>query len=266
MKARTRIQKPLIGFGWAGYTAMAVLLALVVPVAVGVDLRYELLKLIRAAFGDEAMMWFVTRLPFLLFAISGPTISVTTGVAVLVAARIAPYRISLVKQAFVFMLCIAWALITVAYFRAPWLERVGSYFFETSQFTWYLTGYNILSITGTVVVSALVVWIARSWIVAIGFILAVSAQFIEASWTIKAMMGTFPEPMILFTLFERGVYTVFSLAFDIFTVGPLLLWAIRERRKSFPSHACQRCGYDLAGIATTSVCPECGQKQAAATT
>lgn len=266
MKPRARIQKPLLGFGWAGYTASAILLAVIVPIVVGVDLRYELLKLIRAAFGDEAMMWFVTRLPFLLFAIAGPTISVTTGVAVLIAARIAPYRISLVMQAFVFTLCVAWVLITVAYFRTPWFERVGSYFFETTQFTLYLSGYNILSIIGTVVASVLIVWITRSWIVAIGFLLAVSAQFIEATWSLKSMMGTLPEPMMLFTLFERGAYSVFSLAFDIFTFGPLILWAVGERRKSFPSHACQSCGYDLDGIATTAVCPECGQKQAAATT
>jgi len=266
MKERTRIQKPLLGFGWAGYAASVVLLALIVPIAVGVDLRYELLKLIRAAFGDQAMMWFVTRLPFALFTISDPTISVTTGVAVLIAARITPYRISLVNQAFVLLLCFAWVFISVAYFRTPWVERVGSYFFETPQFNLYLSGYNILSIIGTVVASALIVWITRSWIVAIGFLLAASAQFVEATWSLKSMAGTLPERMILFTLFEGGAYSVFSLAFDMFIFGPLILWAVRERRKSFPPHACQSCGYSLVGIPFESPCPECGQKPAVATT
>lgn len=262
MKPRPRIHKPLLGFGWAGYLASAVLLALIIPVAAGVDLRYELLKLIQFTLGDEAMMFFVSRLAFAEFAITDPTISVITGTTVLIAARVAPYRSNPAYQLFVFLLCIAWAFITVAYFRTKPIAWLGDSILGASQVGLNFSGYHILSIIGTIFAGLLLVWISRSWMVAIGYLLALSAQFVSASWSISTLMGTLPEPLILFKLFGRGDYSVFSLAFDIFTIGPLLLWAILERRKPAPDRACPGCAYDLAGIPEGAPCPECGKKPA----
>lgn len=262
MKHRPRIHKPILGFGWAGYTASAVLLALIIPLAAGVDLRYELLKLIQLSLGDEAMMFFVSRLAFAEFAISDPTISVITGTTVLVAARVAPYRINPAYPVLVFLLCVAWAFVTVAYFRAKPIVWLGDSILGASQIGLNFSGYLILSIIGTIFAGLLLVWISRSWIVAIGFLLALCAQYVCASWLMGTTMGNLPEPLILFKLFGRGDYSVFSLAFDIFTIGPLLLWAILERRKPAPVRACQGCAYDLAGIPEGAPCPECGRKPA----
>ena len=116
MKPRKREQSPLIGFGLAGYIAAAVLIAIIVSMAMGVDLQYQLLRLITATFGVDVMIDFVVKLFGPWFAIFGPTISVLTGVFGLLAFQISPYRLRLVNQLAWFSLCVVfpfvWSRIT----------------------------------------------------------------------------------------------------------------------------------------------------------
>ena len=266
MKYRPRIYKPLIGLSWAGYAASAVLLALIIPVAAGVDLRYELLKLVQLVLGDDVMTRFVVTLPFATFAISSPTISVITGVGVLVACRVAPYRIGILVQLFAFVYCMVWALVVVSYHASAPVLKAGTEIFGAPTRGYNMAGHYLLESIGILLLALILVWISRSWIVVVGIVLAFTAQLITAYWSTSVQFGVLPESVILFKFFDIGAYSWFGLAFDVFTIGPLILWAIRERRKPFPPHTCQSCGYDLEGIAATTACPECGQKPAAATT
>lgn len=262
MKPRPRIRKPLLGFGWAGYTASAVLLALIVPVAAGVDLRYELLKLIQFTLGDEAMMFFVTRLPFPLFAIGFPTISVVTGIGVLVARRVAPYRINVLTQLFSFALCVVWAIVAVSYHASRPVVDLGTQIFGAPGRGYNMAGHHLLESSGSIAFALLIIWISRSWIVVVGLVLAFTAQLVTAYWSSNVQFGVLPEYVVAFRFFDHGAYMWFGLAFDIFTIGPLLLWAILERRKPVPASACPGCAYDLAGLAPEAPCPECGRKPA----
>lgn len=266
MKQRTRIQKPLLGFGWAGYAASVILIAMIVAIAMGVDLRYELLKLVQTTLGDEIMIQFVARLPWVLFAIGDPTISVVTGIVILVICRIAPYRIGMITQLAAFALCVAWAFVAISFHRTNPFYSIGTHIFGSPQTGYNMAGFYFLEGMGTIAAALLLIWISRSWIVFAGISLALATQVVAAFWSTGLVRGMHPDSVILFTFFDIGSYSWFSLAFDICTIGSLLLWAILERRKAFPVHACKQCGYDLAGIPTESPCPECGQKPAAATT
>lgn len=266
MKQRAHIQKPLLGFGWAGYTASAILLAMIVAIAAGVDLRYELLKLIRAAFGDEVMTWFVLRLHTFIGAIGYSTTSIITGIGLLVALRISPYRTNTILHLASFIICVIWAIVPIQFFRLTPVETVGEIIFGKGQFGIPIAGFFLLELIGTIIVAAAAIWITRSWTVLVGFLLAIATQIVASRWLINQPTITLPDSAILFMLFDIEPYSWFTLAFDICTIGSLLLWAILERRKAFPVHACKQCGYDLAGIPTESPCPECGQKPAAATT
>jgi hypothetical protein len=259
MGIRKRSKDPLLGFGWAGYTCATLLLAIILAIIAGIDLRYELMRLIQAMLGDAAMMLFVVRLPFALFGICSPTTSIVTGVAILLTFKIAPYRFNLFVQYGVFLLCTGWFLIAVTYFRI--VDR--AVFGPSQNGLFSMSGYYLLEITGAVIVGLIMVFLTRSRIVALAWLLASAAAVTEAVWITNSGALGYPNSTVLFTIFDIGQYTWFSLAFDVLTMGALLLWAILEHRKIDPDQMCLSCGYDLAGLTSDAACPECGLKQAA---
>jgi predicted RNA-binding Zn-ribbon protein involved in translation (DUF1610 family) len=50
---------------------------------------------------------------------------------------------------------------------------------------------------------------------------------------------------------------IFAIPLWIFLLPPLALAVFLSRRRRFPEHHCQSCGYDLTGN-ISGVCPECG--------
>ena len=253
MAIRKRIKDPLLGFGWAGYICAAILIALIAALVAGVEIRYEILKLIQTTLGVEAMMLFVIHLPFAGFSIGGVSISVTTGVAILIAFKVAPYRINPLLQLAVFLLCAGWFLVPLKTYRV-----VGRALFGSLSFA----NYYLLEIVGTVLIGLVVFYLTRSRFVAAMWALAVAVASINALWFANSGISP-PGTVSLFTAFDLAEYTSLSLAFDTFTMGSLVLWAILERRKIFPDQMCQSCEYNLAGLSGDATCPECGRKQAA---
>ncbi|MEM9166051.1 MAG: hypothetical protein AAGB48_03405, partial [Planctomycetota bacterium] len=50
-----RVYKPLWKMGWVGWTGVVVFLALLIPTLLGVDLRWQLIKLLHRTMGDQAL-------------------------------------------------------------------------------------------------------------------------------------------------------------------------------------------------------------------
>lgn len=229
------------------------LIALIAALVVGVEIRYELLKLILASLGVDAMMFFVRHLPFAVFAIVGASISVTTGIAVLIAFKVAPYRFNPPLQLVLFLLCAGWFLVPIRTYRV-----VEQALFGSSNYS----GLHLMEIVGTVLIGSVVFYLTRSKLVGAMWALAVAIASTKEIWIVNTGREP-PGTVVLFWVFDFVAYTSYSLAFDLLTMGSLMLWAILERRKILPAQMCHSCEYDLAGLSGDAACPECGHKEGA---
>ena len=256
MGIRKRIKDPLLGFGWAGFVCAAILFALIAALFAGIELRYELLKLILATLGVDAMMFFVLHLPFVGFSIFNVSVSISTGAAILIAFRIAPYRVHPLLQLAVFLLCSGWFFVSLKMFSVFEQAFFGTLNFGSIYFIHYL-----LELAGIALIGLAVFCLSRSRFVAAMWALAVTVASADTIWLINSGVHP-PGTVVLFTAFRMYEYTSLSLAFDILTMGSLILWAILERRKIVPVQMCHTCGYDLAGLSGDATCPECGRKEA----
>lgn len=248
MSKRERIKDPLIGFGWAGYVGAGVLVVLVSLVVAGVEVRYALMKLILGTLGVDAMILFASRLAFFGFAIFGLAMSVVTGVGILAAFCVAPFRVRPVVQWVVFILCTAWFLV-------PML----------GMGVWYQAGlggsfriHQSIGVLGVVLVGAVLLFVTRSKLVGLmwlGAVLLVAVNAVCYQITGDELPGT----VVLFFPFDFFWFTSYSLIFQLLTVGSVVYWAVAERRRVVPEGGCRACGYDLVGLGADAVCPECGE-------
>jgi hypothetical protein len=199
MRKRKHIKDPLLGFGWVGYVSGVILIALVAAMVAGVELRYELLKLIVSTLGVDAMMYFVLRIGFLGLSIFEPSVSVVTGAVILVAFQVSPYRIRPIIQLVVFSFCTVWFLVPLEIYIA----------LVQSYSSWMLFNVQTMDVIGVTVVGVVVIRISRSKLVAAMWGTAVVLALVNSMWIVKT--GEYlPGTLLLFYGFEYCEYTSLS--------------------------------------------------------
>ena len=248
-----RANKPLLGFGPAGWALLAVAIALALVLITGYDLRFRIMKLICDTLGPQAVYDFVVYV--IIFhgfnscsAPPGVEFGLISLCVLLVAMQVDPRRMGVTRWVIAFALGIATPPL-IAYAEkslrgAPFLAGGGG------------LGWGELYAFFGILTSVIVAWIMRSWIVLGGMI----ALFAGGTTIVWKVYGAAPGTGWANNLAAMA----FMWAWNPLLFALLMFIAVRARLDAWPTHACQSCGYDLRGI-KTGVCPECGAEARAHT-
>lgn len=242
---QTRDSLPrLWGWSWRGWIALAVLGAILVAMARGVDLRFQLQKLIMPL-GWGVQAWFVGEfLPSLRFGAEMGAVGPVTYCWMLLALHVSPIRGRGTIYAVLGMLSTA----------LPWCWWKATAAMMAAKFTfggllptapWVNGGFAMNGVLSYVPVLG-VLWAATgSWRLALAMMGAAAALIM-------------PSGHIMFTRLTSGQMLVYVVGVNAVLCSMLMWWGVRARRRVWPAHVCRGCGYDLRGI-PGDVCPECGQ-------
>ncbi|MBL0927799.1 MAG: hypothetical protein IBJ11_09120 [Phycisphaerales bacterium] len=236
--------RPLWGFGWVGWIALAVLAALLIALARGWDLNLAVVRFTWWACGESSDVWFwwfarvwtplhlVCELP--IFMIFGP---LYLAIAVFIAPRDRRRTRPLAGIA-----AVVAASIVLEFF---WIETTpfilgGSAWRVVAAATW-ASALNV----------ALLWWLTRSWIVLGAALLALGLSILNAA--VGSWDGTAAG-----LAWETGVRRQLAGVYHLMLSTALIGWAIDARLTPILADPCAGCGYDLRGLPEVSACPECG--------
>lgn len=233
----------LWGWSWRGWIALGVLGAMLAAMAGGVDLRFQIQKLIHPL-GWRAHNWFIGRYLWdQYWAAWSAGFGLVSLCWMLPALHVGPVR----RRAWTYAALAAWALI------GPALRHI-QFSAMTTPGTWlsrllpsgpWPNGAFAISIAMSYLPSLAIVWAAtRSWRLALALSLSAGVMIV-------------PTGHIVFTKLSNTQSMMLAGATNAVLAGVVLAWAIRARKRGAPAHACRACGYDLTGLAI-GVCPECG--------
>ncbi len=243
-------RKPLLGFGWAGWVLLSILVVMIVSLAAGHDLRYRLQELIMHTLGVDAMMQFTIQLSYLgiCFGTWPPHehVGPLTLCIILLALHLHPRRVGALR------LLPLWGFATVG--PLLWFRLFLSLSFQmrgegrpelamlVSASIWWAVGLVVLW------------WAVRSWRIAlpIGLVLLLPLATHALPWL--EWEGYLSESVVAEL---KAVQRHAGLAMNAALALILIPWGLRERLRVLPPHACQACGYDLRGL-DSPTCPECG--------
>lgn len=238
--------KPLLGFGWAGWLASAVWLGVIVCLALGVDLQFQLMHAIYLIGDWPLLYWFVPR-PFhsLSMGLVDPVFGFVPLAGLLVAARICHRRISAWLQ----WLAVAIALVGAA----AWFDCLRFLSSVTGTLSDnFSAGYQAF----TLLVASAFAWaMTRSHRVTVAFALTLPLPF--------ARQYALNHGWATLNFHVRGVvdwsYWFDQPVFVFLTIVVPIRWAIVDRRRSrLFLNQCVACGYPRDGLDINSSCPECG--------
>ncbi len=240
------VEKPLLGFGPAGWVLTPIAIAIAACWYLGIDLRNKLFWLITDTLGVDALYWVVSRwLPWAWFQLSEPVFSPICVAYILVLCHLSPRRVAWWKYGLLGAWCVLVPALAVPAYRVlPGMSTSG----------WAAALLGAADLIGTGAMLWLVVGRWRILSVAlIGMVLG------RASWVVLTEAAATNGLMLTVT---RELYWGSLLLYHASIAGSLLWWVSdsrRARRRS--ATACPACGYELAGLPAGGdgiQCPECG--------
>lgn len=227
--------------GWVGRLALAVFLTLMIPTLLGVDLRYQLMRLIQRGLGDDAMTRFVIG-PLVWYGedFFRPGVSPFSLCYILILLYFWPRRV----PAWGWACVIFWAFFNPALAWSSIPRRMlglASLPYTPNAYAQLL----IVTAASRVVEVVVLARVTRSWFASLPAACATVAIVICLGMIYFG--GPFASPRWLELLGYWG--------WNIAVVIPVGIWIRRERRRLRPG--CPGCGYNLDGL-TATLCPECG--------
>lgn len=233
----------LWGWSWRGWVALAVLGAMLVAMARGVDLRFQLQKMIMPL-GWGVQSWFAGRFLSDQYWIAwGAGFGLISLCWMLAALHSGPVRWRGWAYAGLAAWAVAGPMVRFTLFSAmtspgAWLARL------VPNGSWP-NGAFAISCAITHVPAVGLVWAAtRSWRLAAALLLA-------------SIVLIVPTGHFSFTKFSNEQSMLVAAGTNLVLAAIAFGWAIAARRRAWPAHVCRGCGYDLRGI-RADVCPECG--------
>lgn len=218
--------------------------AMLVAMARGVDLRFEIQRVIMPL-GWGAQAWFAGELlPALRFGAELRAAGPITLCWMLLALHVAPIRRRGATYVALALLCAA----------LPWCWWKACAAMMAAKFTFGGVLPTAPWVNGVFAMNAVlsylpvigVVWAAtKSWRLALAM-MAAALVLIMPTGHIRFTQLSF-EWMIAYTSGVNGVLC-----------SMMVWWGVRARRRTRPDYVCRGCGYDLRGI-VAKVCPECGK-------
>jgi len=252
--------KPLWRFTWRGWALLPVALALVVVLVTGYDLQYQLLRLICAALGPNAMMMFTaTWMPPHMFDMMWtqasfrpnydpphPHLSIFTAMLLMVGLAIHPVRGRVRDH----------ALLITCGILAPILEFSGSIWMKRSFLSHLALEREGVILLVQVVIGLILLLVSRSW--RLSLLLCV-LLLVGAFHEIEGSRWYSKSPPLLVAWDTAGWFGQIVLwTFNPIVLACMLVWAIRARMRVPRPACCLKCGYDTAGLSPSVPCPECG--------
>ncbi len=228
--------RPIWGFSWRGWVLLAIALALLVARLIGFNLHSELNWWIANTFGPDAPVDFYAYTIFMRMGLRSTLIypfaiqSAIGAALVVVAVHYSSRRIRWASLA----LLVAWF---VGHSRA-------TLFLLRADFEIYVAIVLVAVVSGGILFA-----VTRSWIP----LIPIAAG---AGWE------TFQSWHFGFWTLRHWSYYIANWTLAMGFLACLSWWARRERLKILrPARGlCLTCGYDLAGLKNTNLCPECGSE------
>ncbi len=234
----------LWGWSWRGWAALVVLGAMLAAMARGVDLRYELQKLIMPL-GWGVQAWFAGELlPSLRFGAELGAAGPITLCWMLAALHVSPARGRGMGYGALAVLCAA----------LPWCWWKVSGEMMTAKFS-----FGGLLPTAPWVNGALAINAVLSYLPVLGIVWGTTRSWrLALSMLGAAAVLITPMGHVRFTRLTGEQSLAYVAAVNLVLCSMMVWWGVRARRRARPAYLCRGCGYDLRGIVAT-VCPECGK-------
>lgn len=233
----------LWGWSWRGWVALLVLVAMLAAMARGVDLRFQLQRLMMPL-GWGAQSWFAGEfLASLRFGAESLAAGPITLCWMLIALHVSPIRRRGATYGAMTVLCAS----------LPWCWWKSTAAMMAAKFTFGGLLPTAPWVNGVFAMNGVL-----SYVAVLGVLWAAAG-----SWRLAlAMMGAavvliMPSGHIMFTRLTSGQMLVYVVGVNAVLCSMLMWWGVRARRRAWPAHVCRGCGYDLRGI-PGDVCPECG--------
>lgn len=179
----TFIDKPLLGFGPAGWILTPVALALATGWYLGIDLRRRLMWIVWQTLGIDAVYWITARwLPFAWFQLHEPVFNPIVLAYLLLLCHFSPRRVAWWKYA----LAAAWCLMQPALF-SPVVNFARAHI---GDIEWGVLLEGLIDLVGT----GFLLWlVVRSWcmvsVALLGAAIAHLGWFLLATGSAVTMVG-----------------------------------------------------------------------------